>query len=37
MDRLGPYHEQPNVKIVDQLEVTELWEKRIGSSRYIIY
>ena len=36
MDRLvqlvGPSHEQPNVKIVDQLEVTERGEKGIGSS-----
>ena len=36
MDRLvqlvGPKYEQPNVKIVDQLEVTERGEKGIGSS-----
>ena len=36
MDRLvqlvGPCHEQPNVNIVDELEVTERGEKGIGSS-----
>ena len=36
MDRLvqlvGPCHEQPNVKIVDELELTERGEKGIGSS-----
>ena len=36
MDRLvqlvGPCHEQPNVKIVDELEITERGDKGIGSS-----
>ena len=36
MDRLvqlvGPCHEQPNVKIVEELEITERGEKGVGSS-----